>query len=103
MGGEKDNQSRNHGDTARSRREFLKGSGVVAGGIAAAATPALAAAAESQQDTTAAPPPENPYGARPGGGISLPEYYKPWPAIKNRNMYLPGTEILPKNEMRVTF
>lgn len=47
--------------------------------------------------------PNNPYGARPGGGISLPEYYKPWPAIKNRNMYLPGTEILPKNEMRISF
>ena len=46
---------------------------------------------------------ENPYGARPGGGISLPEYYKPWPAIKNRNLYLPGTEVLPKNEMRITF
>ena len=45
----------------------------------------------------------NPYGARPGGGISLPEYYKPWPAIKNRNMFLPGTEVLPENEMRITF
>ena len=45
----------------------------------------------------------NPYGARPGGGISLPDYYRPWPAIKNRNMFLPGTEILPKNEMRITF
>jgi ribonuclease Z len=29
--------------------------------------------------------PSNPYGPRPGGGISLPEYYRPWPAIKNRN------------------
>jgi ribonuclease Z len=46
---------------------------------------------------------KNPYGGRPGGGISLPEYYRPWPAIANRNMYLPGTEILPKNEMRVSF
>lgn len=45
----------------------------------------------------------NPYGARPGGGISLPEYYQPWPAIKNRNMFLPGTEILPEKEMRITF
>ena len=45
----------------------------------------------------------NPYGARPGGGISLPEYYEPWPAIKNRNMFLPGTEILPEKEMRITF
>ena len=45
----------------------------------------------------------NPYGARPGWGISLPEYYQPWPAIKNRNMFLPGTEILPEKEMRITF
>lgn len=45
----------------------------------------------------------NPYGRRPGGGISLPDYYRPWPAIKNRNMFLPGTEVLPENEMRITF
>jgi len=45
----------------------------------------------------------NPYGPRPGGGISLPDYYQPWPAIKNRNMFLPGTEVLPENEMRITF
>jgi ribonuclease Z len=44
----------------------------------------------------------NPYGKRPGGGISLPDYYRPWPSIKNRNVYFPGTELLPKNEMRVT-
>ncbi len=47
--------------------------------------------------------PRNPYGSRPGGGISLPEYYQPWAAIKNRNMYLPGTESLPDDEMRITF
>jgi len=45
----------------------------------------------------------NPYGGRPGGGISLPEYYRPWPAITNRNIFLPGTEVLPDHEMRVTF
>ena len=43
----------------------------------------------------------NPYGARPGGGISLPDYYRPPLSINNRNVYFPGTEILPKNEMRV--
>jgi hypothetical protein len=26
-------------------------------------------------------PPTNPYGGRPGGGISLPEYFKPTPGI----------------------
>ena len=59
-----------------TRRKFLKGSGVVAGGLAAgglagATVPGVLGAAEKR------PPPENPYGARPGGGISLPDYYKP--------------------------
>ena len=102
-----DNQPKDESTVDQSRREFLKGGGVVAGGLAAAAVPGLAAAAEPQtQDIaadTADAPPKNPYGKRPGGGISLPEYYKPWPAIKNRNMFLPGTETLPKNEMRITF
>ncbi len=44
---------------------------------------------------------KNPYGRRPGGGISLPDYYRPMPSINNRNVYFPGTEILPKNEMRI--
>ncbi len=84
--------------TDSSRRDFLKGSIAAAGvGLAAAAMPGIAQAADPDC------PPENPYGARPGGGISQPENYKPWPAIKNRNKYLPGTEILPQNEMRVTF
>ena len=91
-------------NTEKSRRDFLKGGGVVAGGLAAAAAPGIASAAESQgKDSAPDAPSKNPYGARPGGGISLPEYYQPWPAIKNRNMYLPGTEILPKNEMRISF
>ena len=102
---EKDKQLQDEKRVEQSRRDFLKGSGVVAGGLAAAAVPGLAEAAAAdarQQDTAQSPPSKNPYGKRPGGGISLPEYYKPWPAIKNRNMYLPGTEILPKNEMRVS-
>jgi ribonuclease Z len=43
----------------------------------------------------------NPYGRRPGGGISLPDYYRPMPTIRNRNVYFPGTEILPEGEMRI--
>src|SRR5210317_88010 len=103
----KDNQSKDEETVDKSRRDFLKGSSVVAaGGLAAAAVPGLAEAAAAharQQDSTEPSPPENPYGSRPGGGISLPEYYKPWPAIKNRNLYAPGTETLPKNEMRISF
>jgi ribonuclease BN (tRNA processing enzyme) len=94
---ENDNQAKHQEPVEQGRRSFLKGSGAVAGGLAAATVAGSSTASAAQGE------PENPYGARPGGGISLPDYYKPWPAIKNRNMYLPGTEILPKNEMRVTF
>jgi ribonuclease Z len=45
----------------------------------------------------------NPYGKRPGGGISLPDYYRPTPSIRNRNAYFGGTEPLPPGEMRVSF
>jgi len=103
---QKDKQSKVTESVDKSRRDFLKGSGIVAGGLAAATVPGLveAASAKAEQKGKNEPPPlQNPYGSRPGGGISLPEYYKPWPAIKNRNMYLPGTEVLPKNEMRITF
>jgi len=100
---EKDDHSRGGKESKadgieQTRRDFLKGGVAAAGaGLAAATLPGASAAAGDDCQ------PENPYGARPGGGISLPEYYKPWPAIKNRNMYLPGTETLPKNEMRITF
>ena len=81
-----------------SRRDFLKGSAAAAGaGLAATTVPGVAAAAASDNQ------PKNPYGPRPGGGISLPEYYRPWAALKNRNFYAPGTETLPKNEMRISF
>jgi len=46
---------------------------------------------------------QNPYGKRPGGGISLPDYYRPTPSVKNRNAYFGGTEPLPPGEMRVCF
>ncbi len=45
--------------------------------------------------------PRNPYGKRPGGGISLPDYYRPMTTINNRNVYFPGTEVLPEGEMRI--
>ena len=92
---EEDEPSKDQGTAEQSRRDFLKGSGVVAGGLAAAAAPGLVSAAEAQQQDTTSES-KNPYGPRPGGGISLPEYYRPWPAIKNRNFYAPGTETLPK-------
>jgi ribonuclease Z len=89
-------------DANASRRDFLASAGasVVGAGVAIGGLLPNQAAAQVAGDQVM---PKNPYGGRPGGGLSLPEYYKPWPAIKNRNMFLPGTEILPKKEMRVTF
>ena len=53
-----------------SRRNFLKGSAAAVGaGIAAATVPGVAAAAEGDCQ------PKNPYGDRPGGGISLPDFW----------------------------
>ncbi len=95
---ENDDGTTGQGTADHSRRDFLKGTAAAGAGLAAvAAVPGVAMAAEDDCQ------PKNPYGSRPGGGITLPDYYKPWPAIKNRNMFLPGTEILPKNEMRITF
>ena len=87
-----------------SRREALQVGAAGIAGLGVGMTPAVAEARrKKKKEAGGDPPPKNPYGARPGGGISLPDYYKPWPAIKNRNLYAPGTEILPKNEMRISF
>ena len=83
-----------------SRREFVKRGALAGAGLAAGtAVPGAATPAAAQEACET----QNPYGPRPGGGISLPDYYRPWPAIKNRNFYAPGTEILPQNEMRISF
>lgn len=83
------------------RREMLKSMGVAAAGMAAGAlTSASAEAAEGQQDV---PGEHNAYGAPPGTGISMPPYYLPTPSVKNRNVYLPGTEPIGPDEMRITF
>ncbi len=47
--------------------------------------------------------PENPYGAQPGTGISMPPYYQPTPSVKNRNNYFPQSEPLGNDEMRIIF
>ena len=46
---------------------------------------------------------KNPYGKRPGDGISLPDYYRPTPSVKSKNAYYPqqGNEILESVEMRI--
>src|SRR5262245_17215578 len=65
-----------------------------AGVVAANASTADAADATAQK---------NPYGGTPGGGISLPSYYKPTPSVLSRSNYFPGVEKLGKDEMRVSF
>ena len=45
----------------------------------------------------------NPYGVRPGGGLTLPDYYRPTPSVSNRNAYFGGTEHLGPGEMRISF
>ncbi|KUJ78463.1 guanitoxin biosynthesis MBL fold metallo-hydrolase GntH [Ruegeria profundi] len=46
--------------------------------------------------------PRNPYGQRPGGGITLPEYYRPTPGCSSNNFF-PPNELLPEGEMRICF
>jgi len=82
----------------QSRRTFLK-TGALGAAAASMGVPNTASAS-----ATGEPMETNPYGPNPGGGISLPkDDYRPWPAIKNNNFYMPGTEVLPKNEMRISF
>lgn len=48
--------------------------------------------------------PVNPYGGRPGGGITLPPYFKPTPSVTgSRANYFPLTEELGPDEMRISF
>ena len=47
--------------------------------------------------------PKNPYGGKTGGGITLPDYFKPTPNLASNNNYFPTSETLGEDEMRVTF
>ena len=53
--------------------------------------------------TTNHNPPGNPYGGTPGGGITLPPYYKPTPSTKSTTTYFPTAEELGSDEMRISF
>ena len=48
-------------------------------------------------------PAENPYGGVPGGGITLPPYYKPTDSVKNTTIFYPTAEELGDDEMRISF
>lgn len=69
-------------------------------GMAVTVTPAALAADKPAGEREL----KNPYGGRPGGGISLPPYFRPTPSITGaRANYFPLTEILGPDEMRVSF
>jgi ribonuclease Z len=48
-------------------------------------------------------PPQNPYGGVPGGGITLPDYYKPTDSCASSTTYFPTAEELGDDEMRISF
>ncbi len=90
---------------ALDRREMLKTIGaaaasLAAGGLASADNADGKAAGGGRQDACVE---HNPYGAPPGTGISMPPYYRPTPSVRNRNIYMPGTEPLGPDEMRIIF
>ena len=82
------------------RRSVLKGGGIAA--IAAATGVASTHAAAAESVNVKKDEPKNPYGTKPGYGISLPDYYRPTPSVANRNFFAPG-EVLAKGEMRICF
>ena len=83
-------------------RDLRKAPGIAAAVLAALAVlPAVAG--EDERPATAPPTEKNVYGAPAGSGISMPPYYQPTPSVKNRNVYLPSTEPLGADEMRITF
>ena len=47
--------------------------------------------------------PMNPYGGVPGGGITMPPYYKPTDSVDSGSTFYPRSEELGKDEMRITF
>lgn len=84
-----------------SRRDMLKTLGATAASLAVVGTEPSVQAAAQQADSRAMP--TNPYGSKmPFGGISLPDYYRPTPYVRNRNNFVPGEPIGP-DEMRIFF
>ncbi len=48
-------------------------------------------------------PAESIYHAVPGGGITLPPYYKPTDSVNNKTIFFPTAEELGDDEMRISF
>ena len=107
----------NHGSEAKmanspqdvDRRTVLKSMAVGVAAVGAAAGGTLIQPDEAEATT---PPPggpqgealKNPYGGRPGGGISLPEYFRPTKYVTgSRANYFPLSEEIGPDEMRISF
>jgi ribonuclease Z len=85
-----------------SRRNLFKAS--IGGAASATLTGSRALAAQTPEpEPGACPGQTNSYGAPPGSGLSMPPYYRPTPSVKNTSTFLPQTETLGPDEMRITF
>ena len=47
--------------------------------------------------------PSSRYGGGPGSGLTIPPYFKPTPSVRSRNNYVPHSEKLGPDEMRISF
>lgn len=92
-----------------SRRSLLKsiGTGAALAGAAATGMIAGGGTAQAQEPVPGGPQGEalkNPYGGKPGGGISLPAYFRPTKYITgSRANYFPLSEEIGPDEMRISF
>ena len=86
-----------------SRRDALKG--LATGAAAAGAVGITASEAQAHQgDGPLGEDLKNPYGGKPGGGITLPDYFRPTKYMTGSNAnYFPLSEELGPDEMRVSF
>jgi ribonuclease Z len=99
------NQSGRDEGKGPSRRKILKslGTGAVAAGAAAVAGGASEAAAQDVGGPQGAAL-KNPYGGRPSGGITLPDYFRPTKYMTGSNAnFFPLSEEIGPDEMRVSF
>jgi ribonuclease Z len=46
---------------------------------------------------------KNPYGGTGGSGVTLPDYFKPTPYVKNNQIFAPGLEEVGPDEMRISY
>ena len=87
------------GQRPMSRRDALKAAGLAG---AAALSTAAVSGVQAADETPTAVPAKNPYGGVPGGGITLPPYYRPTPYLVSNNIYYPGQEEIGPDEMRIS-